>query len=513
MNDHLLSTMAVNSSFSIVSYNMHGFNQGIDTLKDLCSSKNVSLVFVQEHWLTPDGLGRLSHFSDSYTGFGISAMEDRVSSGVLHGRPYGGVMTLVNNNLVKLIKNVVCSERYVILVIGDLAFVNIYLPCKSGYKVDDFSNLLLDVIDQISDHLNVIGPNGIIVGGDLNTDLRHASLATDIVRTGLISQFNLIECSTVVSPKIEYTYHNIGLGHRTWIDWFLVSHRIGPNITDVAISESALNLSDHLPISLVININIPGQSDAINPEPVENTSTWSKLRWDKADLNAYYDQTRLVLQPIFDDFVPFYNNLMSYAASNPDSYHSICKEKYEKSNISDSSIAGATCRHVIDKYYQLLVDALFHASQVTVPSIKANTLKHWWSDELNDLKNKSLDSFHLWQEAGKPRSGAVFDLYKNSKYAYKCCIKKSKHENELVISNELHDALCNKSNGQFWNIWKSKFSNKNITRSRVIDNLTNPVEIAEAFSNYFGSVCKPNSEEFNVNKLTEFHRHDTRLFR
>ena len=264
--------MAVNSSFSIVSYNMHGFKQGFDTLNDLCSSKNPSLVFVQEHWLTPDALGRLLHFSNNYTGYGISAMEDRVSSGVLRGRPYGGVMTLLNNNLVKLIKNVVCSERYVILVLGDLAFVNIYLPCKSGYKVDDFANLLLDVIDQISDHLNVIGTKDIVVGGDLNTDLRHASLATDTVRTSLISQFNLIECTTVVTPKIEYTYHNIALGHRTWIDWFLVSHRIGPNITDVAISEPALNLSDHLPISLVININIPEQSDAIIPEAVENSS-------------------------------------------------------------------------------------------------------------------------------------------------------------------------------------------------------------------------------------------------
>ena len=40
----------------IVSYNLHGFNQGSHGIKDLVSTLMPDVIMVQEHWLTPDNL-------------------------------------------------------------------------------------------------------------------------------------------------------------------------------------------------------------------------------------------------------------------------------------------------------------------------------------------------------------------------------------------------------------------------------------------------------------------------
>jgi hypothetical protein len=54
----------------IVSYNMHGFNQGSVYLKDL--SENADVIFVQEHWLYPNNLHCLSDLCPDFVCFSYS---------------------------------------------------------------------------------------------------------------------------------------------------------------------------------------------------------------------------------------------------------------------------------------------------------------------------------------------------------------------------------------------------------------------------------------------------------
>ena len=53
--------MAKNNSefvrrLKIVSFNLHGFNQGSVTIKDLIDSDQPDIILCQEHWLTPANL-------------------------------------------------------------------------------------------------------------------------------------------------------------------------------------------------------------------------------------------------------------------------------------------------------------------------------------------------------------------------------------------------------------------------------------------------------------------------
>ena len=129
----MLQMVALNNNFQVCTYNLHGINQGSILLNYICTNLLPDVIFIQEHWQAPDNLHKIISFSPSYTGFGISAMEFNVQSGVLHGRPWGGCCTLVHSKYIKLINNVVCSERFVIIMIGSIAFVNLYLPSKSVF--------------------------------------------------------------------------------------------------------------------------------------------------------------------------------------------------------------------------------------------------------------------------------------------------------------------------------------------------------------------------------------------
>ena len=107
---------------SLYSYSAHGFNQATPLLSSLCNSKDTfnssSCIFLQELWLTPDNMYKIDKFSDNYMFYGISAMEHKVSTSVLIGRPSGGVGVLVKNSLAKLIRYNETCERFICIVIG-----------------------------------------------------------------------------------------------------------------------------------------------------------------------------------------------------------------------------------------------------------------------------------------------------------------------------------------------------------------------------------------------------------
>ena len=82
------------NSLKIVTFNMHGFNQGQSAIAELIDRESPDIFMLQEHWLTPANLCKYDMFSD-YFSFGCSAMAKQVESGLLVGRPFGGVIIMV----------------------------------------------------------------------------------------------------------------------------------------------------------------------------------------------------------------------------------------------------------------------------------------------------------------------------------------------------------------------------------------------------------------------------------
>jgi len=117
---------------NIVCYNMHGFHQGRVAIDDLIHSHNPDMFVLQEHWLTPANLYLFDSHFEGYFSFGSTAMSKVVESGMLRGRPFGGVMILVRNDLRDITKTVYCEERFAIIRIANYLIINVYFPCTSS---------------------------------------------------------------------------------------------------------------------------------------------------------------------------------------------------------------------------------------------------------------------------------------------------------------------------------------------------------------------------------------------
>jgi len=118
--------------FKICTFNMYGLNQGAPTLSHLCGDVSPDVIFFQEHWQTPVNLKSILHFSPNYQGYGISAMEVAVQRYILRGRTYGGTATLIHNRWQGVSSVIVTSERFVIVKLGNMLFINVYLPSSSS---------------------------------------------------------------------------------------------------------------------------------------------------------------------------------------------------------------------------------------------------------------------------------------------------------------------------------------------------------------------------------------------
>ena len=50
--------------------------------------------------------------------------------------------------------------------------------------------------------------------------------------------------------------------------------------------------------------------------------------------------------------------------------------------------------------------------------------KHWWDEQLNSVKEISLEKHKTWAEAGKSRSGPIFNARNVARYNYRWLINK-----------------------------------------------------------------------------------------
>jgi len=111
----------------------------------------VSVICLQKTWLSSSNMYKLHNFSKSHSSYGVSAMGSLLPSSVLRGRPFGGCATLIKNSLLPVTKCLKCDDRFVILMIGDIIFRNVYFPCKGS----DSLAVLQDMICEIDSALRL----------------------------------------------------------------------------------------------------------------------------------------------------------------------------------------------------------------------------------------------------------------------------------------------------------------------------------------------------------------------
>ena len=134
------------------------------------------------------------------------------------------------------------------------------------------------------------------------------------------------------------------------------------------------------------------------------------------------------------------------------------------------------------------------AATATIPKLKHNSLKFWWSQAADEIKEKSITSHRIWVENKKPHSGPIHETIKNAKYRYKLFLKEQKQSQNKDITDNLYNNLILKDTTSFWKTFKSKLGAKT-SYEKVIDGKLREPEIPEIFASTFSKICNPNSPE------------------
>jgi len=213
--------MALDNVFSIVTYNLHGFNLGSILLKDLLLSNDI--IYVQEHWLSSDNLAQLSLIAQSHHVFSNTAMDKN------RARPHGGLAIFIKYELCKSAVLLHSSERCILVRISDFAICNVYLPC--GTKED-----YCDALDHISSYLDLYCNNlKLIVCGDFNAQFNSDNKYWSLL-SKCFGKFNVVETDSLIENfKTAYTYRHNGLNVSSFIDHFAVSINICSVVMSVEI--------------------------------------------------------------------------------------------------------------------------------------------------------------------------------------------------------------------------------------------------------------------------------------
>ena len=474
---------------------MHGFHQGYSVIEDLIDQAKPDLFLLQEHWLTPANLSKFESCFSGYFAFGSSAMSNCLESGMLRGRPFGGVMILINKNLRKHAITVHCEERFTIVKLFNYLLINVYLPCTGTVDRHTVCDDLLANIWSWREHYNDCE---CLIAGDFNTNLDGSdSVALRLVN--FVNQCNLVRCDDLFPSQKVNTYVNLSLNHFNQIDYSLVS--AANDVINFTVLDPDINFSGHLPLMIELSFCCDANTN-INQKRCNNTCNFTppQLRWDKADGDLYYLHTGQKLEP----FLPIVDCMLSGFDMQTSNTLSVCER--------------------IESVYGGIVSALQSAADLYVPKCAKGCFKFWWDEELNLLKEASVESNRLWKAAGKPRQGPLFSKRQSCRLMYRKRIKENQMLDTERYSNALHEALMKKNSTAFWQCWRSKFQARN--KCSQVDGCVDESLIADKFASHFTSVFSCNNQEkaesikqeyiktrsnYSGSPLTDSHQFDTEL--
>jgi len=280
---------------SLASFNMHGFNNSWLYLQEL--THNHDLIFVQEHWLSSNQLNYLHDINPDFVVYAFSGMNEACSSGILRGRPFGGVAVLCHSNISNNVKLIGASDDgRVVAVTIELNSVKFllfgcYFPCDdNSSNYDNHVSAVLGYIESVLEEFPGI-KFGIL--GDLNFECR-----TDYRGYCVFNEFavanNLMCCDDLLSGNMTYSYHHDSLGHTSLLDHLFVQQELHCLIESYDIIRDGSNTSDHFPITCRLSCN-GSQTNCVTHKC---SNIVHEFRWDKCDTRAYYEHTRVLLERV-----------------------------------------------------------------------------------------------------------------------------------------------------------------------------------------------------------------------
>ena len=384
------------------------------------------------------------------------------------GRPYGGTGFLWNKKFAKCIQPRIDlkHERVTVLELKDERFnilcINGYLPYLDTSNITEQTNLYNDTIGYV-EHVIINHPGyKFILLGDLNCNLYNENHPFTPIVKGLMSRQNLI-CSFDLranfDPNNSFTRSSTGVNGPVYslLDFILISSDLKDFVSNVTINHFSDNLSDHSPVSANFELIL---SDIVTNKPQYRPAS---INWDGLKEEVRLQYCDLMEHNLRNINIPFHDLL----------HGNFCCDSNE---------------HIfaIEKYFTDIVSAISDADKC-IPRSRPGISKDYWNEELSKLKRASHDAFILWRDSGRPPSGLIFDLKKQSHFCYKCAIKKAKKLFDQNLSDRIHENLIDGDHRCFWKKWQNIHGKTDISSARI-NGKTDNTDIANEFAAGFKKI-------------------------
>jgi len=114
-----------------------------------------------------------------------------------------------NKNELRVVsKCIVCTDRYVVVRIGNSLICNVYLPCVgTADRIDIVEDTLQDLWSWRLKYPDCT----VIIGGDFNTDLEKRSDVSSYINN-FLTNHSLLICDTKLSSRRQHNLRTLRLG-------------------------------------------------------------------------------------------------------------------------------------------------------------------------------------------------------------------------------------------------------------------------------------------------------------
>ena len=468
------------ASLTITSWNVRSLNKAAPYIGELLNSYHSDVLCIYEHRLYENELYKINDMSSDYYVYAKCSSD---LNEALQSRQPGhcGVAILYKKSIVHKIRKVECNSDSIcaIEVIGayvdkSLFIINVYLPhqqCKiSNFKqhVDILEDLVIKC--RLQGEIVVIGDTNchfdINVGhrfsGNTTANARYLKSASDRC------QLEILDGNPDICKGPCYSFFVEGVG-RSYVDHLLTSELVTSNVTNCEVIEDCvLNTSDHLPITVCINVY------DLNTGIKE--FKMSKVAWQK--LNDT-DISRLYTEPLGEQLVHISAQL----------------------NEIECTSSVNCISHKIDDIIAKIVKTINDISG-NLPYTKFKSgLKPYWNSLLGECCKRKKAAWLKWMQRGKPRdTDPDFQNYKKAKRDFKHELSKAKLEyelkniNDINVNNEIDQAY-------FWKLVNKRKRQQNSVHPLKLKDgsvLTDPNEIRNAWKCYFEDLFTPlNNDKFD----------------
>ena len=450
----------------IACWNARGFNSAVPYLRSLCDKTDI--ICLSEHWLHENKLMLLDEISEKIL---YHARASKFATAENYGtkRGQGGVAILWSKKLggVSQISDIIhdrmCGIRIQTKKQLIINVISVYLPAQGSPENYEA------ILDDLSEFINSreIGSKTFVCG-DANADIgslggpRSTRKPTHRgkVLSDFFNNFNLTAANMRHGCKGPINTF-IGPTGSTCIDYIMVPRDLINQVTECTVlSEDVLNCSDHLPISICINVG------ELLPTTVKGTQI--KLpKWNKVsdtDLKAIY--TDIVDKKMF--------NILTFSR--------------QIKSTED-----------IDNAIEKIVLTLTEASKAIPTSCYRPNLKPFWNSELKQLKVIKVRKFKTWVAEGRPRDASYpsWNEHKDAKKDFARAMRRVAREYE---NNQMVEAVnsCTTDKTIFWRHLKkcrgSSGSNVLAIANRDEKVVYEIKEILRVWKEHFATLSTPKNE-------------------